>query len=300
MTRARTILPLAFVALIAAESAALASGELLVRAKDLYRSAAYEEALTALEQVTSDTRSPDYVEANEYRVYCLIALGRTDDARHAVETLVERDPFYQMRDQASPRVLALFTDVRQALLPVLVQRAYTDAKAAFDRKDPGSAKQFERVIELLNDPDVAARPALADLRIVTTGFLDLSRNFTPPPPAPTPSPAPAAPATAPSPAAPARVVYREGDAGLVPPVALSQNIPPFTLSRELKAPPEGALELLIDETGSVVSAAMSVSVHPRYDQQLIKIASSWKYLPAQKDGKPVPVRKVVRIRIVPN
>lgn len=300
MTRARAILPLAFVALLAAESAALASSELLLRAKDLYRTAAYEEALVTLEQMTSDAASADFVEASEYRLYCLIALGRTDDARRAVERLIERDPSYQMRDQASPRVRALFTEVRQALLPVLVQRAYTDAKAAFDRKDPASAARFERVIDLLNDPDVASKPALADLRIVTSGFLDLSKAFVPPPPpAAAPAPVPAA-ATSDASVPRPRVVYREGDAGVVAPVALNQNIPAFTLTRELKAPPEGALELLIDESGTVTSAAMSVSIHPRYDEQLVKMARSWKYVPAQKDGKPVPVRKVVRVRIVPN
>jgi hypothetical protein len=301
MMRARAVTSLAFVTLLAAHSAAAASNELLLRAEGLYKNAEYEEALLALDQMATDPASADYVEASEYRVFCLIALDRKDDARRALETLVLRDPFYQMRTGAAPRVRALFTDVRQAVLPALVQRTYADAKAAYDRRDPAAATAFERVIELLDDPVFAAKPELADLRIVTAGFRDLSKAFAPAPAAsavPTP---PAAGAVASEPAVPAaRVAYRDGDAGVVAPVPVNQSIPAFTLATALKTPLEGAVEVLIDESGTVVSAGMSVAIHPRYDQQLTRAATSWKYIPAQKDGKAVPFRKIVRVRIVPD
>ena len=46
----------------------------------------------------------------------------------------------------------MFKDIRQSLLPGIVQREYAAAKTAFDQQDPESADQFERVLKLLDDP----------------------------------------------------------------------------------------------------------------------------------------------------
>jgi len=236
---------LATIALLAVSTAAVArSDESLARAKDLYRSAAYDEALAVLDQITIETSAAARVEASEYRLYCLIALERKTDARAAIESMVNADPFYQLAaDQASPRVRTMFKDIRQSLLPGLVQREYASAKASFDQQDPESAGQFERVLRLLDDPLVTPTPAFADLRTVATGFRDLSKARAPKvesAPANSPvvaqmqattlpslTPAPDA-TTAKAPAAPARSgppVYREGDADVVPPVVLRQVLP---------------------------------------------------------------------------
>ena len=47
-----------------------------------------------------------------------------------------------------------------------------------DITDPGAAAMFERLLMLLDDPDVKKLPALADLRTVAEGFRDLSRAAT--------------------------------------------------------------------------------------------------------------------------
>jgi hypothetical protein len=302
MNGARANVLLAIIALLACESMAIASSEMLARAKDLYRNAAYDEALVVLDEITVDAASPDRVEAREFRLFCQIALGRTDEARATIESLLAADPFYQLTAaQASPRVRALFNEVRQVLLPEIVQRAYADARAAFANHDPKSTVSFDRVIELLDDPDLASRPAFADLRVVTLGFRDLSKAFAPAaPPVPVPAPAPAAVVASQPPRSPSKIVYREGDAGVIAPVPLSQKLPPF-IQRGFQAREiTGGIELLIDENGNVISATVSTSIRPDYDRQLVEAAMLWKYRPGRKDDKPVLVRKFVAVRIQSN
>jgi hypothetical protein len=306
MINARATLLLAFVVLLVFESMAGASDEMLARARDLYQNAAYDEALVVLNQITDEAESTSRVEVNEYRLFCLVALGRKDEARSTIEALIEADPFYQLpTERASPRIRAMFTEIRQALLPGIVQRAYADAKAAFDKQDPKSTVRFQRVIDLLNDPDVASRPALADLRIVTSGFRDLSKAFgQPAPPAPVaPAPVPPvepSPAASPSSASSATTVYREGDVGVVAPVALNQTLPPFVGGPFQPREMVGALELLVDENGNVISATVITSINPRYDERLVKAAMLWKFSPGRKDGKAVLVRKTLRVRVLQN
>jgi hypothetical protein len=302
MNGARASVLLAVIALLACESMAMASGEMLARAKDLYRNAAYDEALVVLDQMSVDAAPAERVEAREVRLFCQIALGRTDEAKATIESLLAADPFYQLTaPQASPRVRAMFTEVRQALLPEIVQRAYADAKAAFANRDPKSTVSFERVIDLLDDPGLASRPALADLRVVTLGFLDLSRAFAPAaPPVPVPAP-PAAPLVASQPPqASSKIIYREGDAGVIAPVPLSQKLPPFIQRGFQAREMTGGVELLIDENGNVVAATVSASIRPDYDRQLVEAAMLWKYRPGRKDDKTVLVRKFVTVRVQSN
>ena len=81
-------------------------------------------------------------------------------------------------------------------------RATREAKATFDRKDYAAAEQqFREVLRLLDDPDMGGR--LGDLRVLVTGFLDLSAAAAAPPPEPkkeeAPAPAPVTPAAHPRP-----------------------------------------------------------------------------------------------------
>ena len=103
---------------------ALLAGEqdALTAARDLYASAAYEDALAVLNRVPESGRPPDETRAiSQYRVFCLLALGRTSEAERAIEALVARDPTYRpAANDVSPRVRAAFTDVRRRVLPVAV------------------------------------------------------------------------------------------------------------------------------------------------------------------------------------
>lgn len=306
------LLPFTWFALAAIASAA---DDTLVHAKDLYRSAAYDEALALLDRMAGVPASEDQIEVSEYRVFCLIALDRQNEARSAIEVMVNADPFYQLPvERASPRVRSVFEDVRQSLLPTIVQRTYTEAKAAFDRQDPKAAVEFERVVNLLNDPDLKASPALADLRTVAAAFRDLSAAISSRPPA-----APAAgasaiaparsggaapvaaarsdPASAPAATAP-QIAYSEGEPNIVPPTIINQTMPKWV--PPLGAPRgelQGTLEVVIDESGDVISATVRKPIHPTYDWQLVKAAQSWKYRPAMKDGVPTRYVKIVTVRL---
>jgi hypothetical protein len=278
-----------------------ADDDLLGRAKDLYRSAAYDEALGVLDSIAASTPLVDSVEVNEYRVFCLVALDRKDEARNAITALVSANPSYQLSEaQASPRVRAAFKEVRQSLLPSLVQHAYADAKAAFDRKDPQAATGFERVLTLLHDPDLAPSSELADLAVVAAAFRDLSTAretaaaqsqmaaaLSARESAAGGSAARGKPADPP--------VYRDGEPNLIPAVAISQTMPPAHLpDRRLWT---GAIEILIDETGKVLSAQMATPVQATYDKQLIQAAFTWKYRPALKDGMPARYSKIINVRV---
>lgn len=300
MTTARSRLLVASITWIVFAYAATARGETIDRVKDLYRSAAYEEALAVLDQMAKEPGPNNPVEAREYRLLCLIALERRVEARDAIASMVNADPFYQL-SQASPRVRTMFKDVRQSLLPTIAQQAYADAKAAFDRKDPESGSQFERVLNLLNDPDIEGTSTVADLRTVASAFRDLSQALTRPPDPPSQIASAAAPDNRATPPPALPTVYRDGDPGLVVPEALNQALPRWVLparaaGRELRDW-LGVLEVVIDENGDVVSATLRKSFHPDYDSQLVKAAMSWKYRPAQKDGAPVRFLKIVSVRL---
>jgi TonB family protein len=144
--------------------------------RELYSSADYEGALAAIEHLGNDPAESE--EFADYRILCLLALDRTEDARQAMASVVEANPFHHLLDgQAPPKLQTTFEETRRALLPGIVQRLYDDAKASYDRGEASATRKFERLIKVLDDPDVGdAR--LSDLRAVASGFIDLSKAST--------------------------------------------------------------------------------------------------------------------------
>lgn len=303
----RFIIPcVAWLVLFAAD---VQAQDALARAKDLYLSAAYDEALVLLDQLKSQP-PPAGTEAEQYRVFCLLALERSEDARKAIEDIVAADPTYRPSDtQTSPRIRSVFQDTRKALLPGLVQRRYADAKAAFERKDPNALSAFEQLLTLLDDPDVKAIAQLSDLRTVVSGFRDLSKaiaNVPPPlarPIEPVPTVQRANVTTLPAAAAvePVAGPIPDGALGFMPPVVISQPLPrwapPGNVDRRTGF--KGLIEVAIDENGNVTSATVQQSVHPLYDEKLLAMARTWKYKPALRNGVPTPSLKVVEIQLQP-
>jgi TonB family protein len=274
----------------------------LAYAKDLYASAAYDEALVLLDRLANESSAADRVEAAEYRVFCLLALQRSDDARVAIDAIVRADPFRLPTDaQASPRIRAVFQEERRKLLPEIVQKSYVDAKAAFDKKDPEAATAFDRLLSLLDDPDAKAFPGLADFRTLAAGFRDLVTAAAAVPSqtsnAPD-SPAPARPASPP----PSRLIHVDGEPGLVPAVAIAQQVPrwrPPPNAVRTRQEFKGILEVLVDEGGLVEAVTMRQSVNSFYDDEILKAARTWKFRPATKDGVPVRYLKLIEIRLKP-
>jgi TonB family protein len=271
----------------------------LSKARDLYASAAYDDALTMLNRLRSADHPASQSRAIEqYRAFCLLALGRPADAEQAIEAVVAAEPSYQPGESdASPRIRLAFTSVRRRMLPSIIQQRYALAKAAFDRKEFGvAAEGFTQVLAALADKDVATeakQPPLSDLRTLAGGFQELAAKAAAPPP-PAPTPVVAAP-TPPPPAPATPRVYTGGETGIVPPTILNQALPPFP--GQVVVPRSGKLEVVIDESGAVESAVMTGSVTQNYDAIVLAATRSWRYKPATLNGAPVKFRKTVQINI---
>jgi TonB family protein len=270
-------------------------------AKDLYASARYDEALSVLNGLRLG-EAVDRRTVEQYRSLCLLALGRASEAESAIASVVKEDPTYRPGESESPRVRATFTEVRKRLLPDLTTARYQIAKQAYDRRDWVAAEaQFRLVLALIDDPDNSAR--LADLRVLTAGFLELSTRAAAPPPPPPVEPKPTAPvaAAAPAPAAPAGPVpgkiYTADDKEVTPPVVVRQEIPRIPQATIAMARPRGLVDVVIDELGRVVGLTIRTSIHPTYDAQVLTAAKDWKYKPATLNGQPVRYRRLISINI---
>ena len=290
-------------------SASLSAGaqeakEPLAAAKALYLAASYQEALAALDTVTS---GDDMDEAAKYRALCLLGLNRPGDAEEAIEHLIERRPMFTLDALDSPKLRSMFLDARTRVLPVAATNLYQQARASFDRGELATAKdQFATVIELLGQPEVASQPSAADLKLLSTEFAKLvdqqlvERERAK-------GPAPAAPAVTlpaePAPEAPAPDrIYGENDATVVPPVPLSQTIPPWVPpTMEVRSITfAGAIDVVIDERGAVTSVAVTRPTIATYDRLLVDAARTWRYRPASQNGKPVKYRKTVHVTLRPS
>jgi TonB family protein len=272
----------------------------LTAARDLYASAAYDDALAVLNRLRSSDHPASQSRAIEqYRAFCLLALGRPVDAEQAIEAVVAAEPTYTPGDgDASPRIRSAFTAVRRRMLPSIIQQKYAQAKAAYDRKDfRAAADGFTQVLNALADQDVAAeagRPPLSDLRTLAGGFQELAAKASAPPPAPAPPVVAAAPPPPPPAPAPLRI-YTGGETGIVAPAVINQALPPFP--GQVLIPRNGKLEVVIDEIGAVESVVMTSSVSQTYDAMVIAAAKAWRYKPATLNGMPVKFRKTVQITI---
>jgi hypothetical protein len=278
-----------------------AAQDSLARARELYNNADYEEAMAVLNTgAAAELVSPEH---RQYRALCLVALGQTVAAQREFATIVGQDPFFVLdARELAPRMVAMFNDTRRKLLPDAVKRAFTDAKAQFQRGDhPQAKKGFDDVRRLLTDPLIADDEALKSLRLVVDGFFDLLST---PRPAPETAPAPPPPAVATAAVAP-RVAPATVDAppkGVSrPSIVLKQPIPawrpgdPTLAGRTLS----GSVKVTIGADGRVTSAVIVRRIHPLYDHALLEAASGWVYLPAILDGKSVPSEKTVDVELSP-
>lgn len=264
--------------------------DVLERVRSLYASAAYEDALSALSAMPDANVKSDL---ELYRVSCLVALGRTTEAQKAVDTLVNSHPAYQPDSaEASPRIQELFKSSRRQLLPGIARRLYTDAKAALDRKDgEGAVQGFSEVLRLLNGSDAPQGELVSELRLLASGFLDLSRALpgaTAPAPAGALSVAPTAPRQSTMlPTTPAQVISQ----------ALPAWQPGLTTGRSFEF--HGAVKVSISAEGKVDSAVITDPVEYSYDRLLLRAAQTWLYRPAMRNGVAVPSEKTVEVTLKP-
>ncbi len=293
-------LSIAVVLLLASFPRTAVAQESLANVKTLYASAAYEDALSAIDRLrTTGPAATDNRGLEQYRAFCLLALGREAEATKSLEDLITGDPFFVPdQNEVSPRVFTLFHSVRHRLLPPLVQQRYTMAKATYDRKEyEAAADQFTRVASLMDDPDMDQRaPGLTDLRTLVGGFLDLAKNAATPPKPPQPVAEPAPP-----PPKPTRTIFDGSDADVAPPVTVRQDVPAWPTQPTLVNVPirPGVVEIVIDESGRVERAVMRQAIATFYDPMVLSATSNWRYKPALRNGVPVKYRKLIQIAIDP-
>ena len=271
----------------------------LAQAKNLYASAEYDQALAILNRVENASQG---VEFDQYRALCLLALGRAEDAGIVMQRIVEKNPTFEPMD-VSPKIQATFRDVRKKMLPMIVRQTYATAKTIFEGGDLDVAKgRFEAVIAQLDALDAMGANDVKDLRILSTGFLDLINRTTKvnaAAAAAVPPPAPAKPVREEAAAAPplSSVIHSASESCVVAPVPISQPMPPLRPSRQESQTYEAVLSLVIDEKGSVTEAIVVGSLRPTYDAALRKAAAGWRFHPATKDGVPVKYRRNVAVRL---
>jgi len=167
------------VALLMAPSVVAAQEDPLRTARDLYASAAYEEALVELARVESSPETPVTTRDKDvYRVFCLVALGRAAEAQERAESLVRSNPLLSV-DQfpdASPRIATIFTDVQRRVLPPLVKEAYRTARARAleNASDAPSRLQDVRKLLAMAERVGAVDETLTDIGLLVDGFLELT------------------------------------------------------------------------------------------------------------------------------
>jgi tetratricopeptide (TPR) repeat protein len=270
---------------------AAAAQDALEEAKSQYSAAEYEAALSTLTRA-AEVRPVNRVELEQYRAFCLIALGRPADAERAIAALVSADPMYVPSESvASPKVLTLVSEMRRKELPAVARQLLDDGRVAFKEKDFVEAQQhFDLLREVLEDPAMKGRPESEDLRMLADGFAALTVAVA----APAPAPAPAAAAAAPAPAPVQADTVTEA-------VALEQEVPvwippnPIAGSREYS----GAIKVLIGADGRVKSTTIERPTHPSYDARLVHMSRQWLYKPATRNGEAVESERVIAVKLSP-
>jgi tetratricopeptide (TPR) repeat protein len=276
--------------------------------KQLYVSAAYEEALRHLDAMDASQVTE---QLDQYRALSLLALGRNAEAEQAFDRMVRRAPLYRIgENDVSPRIAAMFTDVRRRVLPAVARDMYLAGKSSFDQKHYGEAdRQMKALIAVLADPDMTdENGAVDDLRQLADGFMRLSEielenarkaaeaAAAPPPP----RPAPVTPAD-PAPTVTRIVIYSAGDSGVTPPVELERRMPPWTpppiIARNAQF--RGVLDVVVNEAGAVESATMDRPTMPSYDLTLLDAARRWRYTPAMSGTQPVKYRLEYNVVLAP-
>ena len=300
-----------------------ASDPRMAEAQRFYDDAMYTRALEVLDQLAASNPSGN---VHQYRALCYIALGRSEAAERAMAEIVAAEPQFALDpDVASPRVIAQFAAVRRRLLPPLIRRGFAEATALFREGAPARAQErFNDVLRLLDDPALQNDQGLADLGLVASAFVELTRAQTAPPPpvvatvrpvvpvaAPvSPSPVPAGAEPAPPAASlavpsqspgPMRVTASE-PAAFEPAVAMVRPLPKWT-------PPDprtaartfaGSIALNVDERGRVTGAETVRMIHPAYDPVVLAAARQWVFQPARQRGKPVRSEVTVEIELLPS
>jgi TonB family protein len=274
----------------------------LESAISLYMSASYEEALAALSELPAGA---DLDQADKYRALCLLGLNRPQDAAESIDRLVKRRPLLKVDEKDSPKLVLMYREAQSRLLPGAAKSLYATAKDHFEHGEiAASADEFRQVLAVISEVGPSGASSLADLKMLAEGFGNLADHQLA---ARVPAPAKAAvaeTATGAKPAASADSrairIFDVTDTDVAPPIAIAQSMPVWAPRADVeKKRYAGTMEVVVDETGTVVSATITEPVYPSYDQQLLQSARNWRYRPARRAGQPVKYRRAVSIVLAP-
>ena len=200
------------IVLVAAGSRARAPRIRSSAAKDLYASAAYEDALSTLSRTGRRLGAPDVArQVDEYRALLPVCAGPHAGSR--IDRGVDDPRRNRWRGwtaaDASPRLEPMFADVRKRLLPSLIRERFRTREIArsIRRASRGAEPQLtEARLMIAEAEELGVKDdGLADLSVLVDGFLQLIRSVgrstasraAGRPPRPSPSRAAAAPSARP-------------------------------------------------------------------------------------------------------
>ena len=264
-------------------------------AKASYGQASYQEALEILGKLKGGGAArQDVVEVDKYRAFCLLALGRTSEARQVFSEILITTPDFRLDErEVSRRVFEAFREVRRQWLPSALSRAFARGRQAYELQLPDEAeREFQLALELAADPDMPlGAPLAAETRELAKGYLDLLEAKR------APIRSRRIPGLAVLPEMEERI-FSDADQEVVPPEPILQQFPPWppTLS---KVRMQGVLEVVIGKSGLVESTAMPSPLHPLYDALVLEQARQWRYKPAVRGTSAVKYRKRIQVRIAP-
>jgi len=271
-----------------------AGDDALVRVRELYGAALYEEALATLPAMPETGQEDD---VDRYRMLCLLALGRTAEAERTVEKALARNPAFSVfPSEVSPRVVQFLNDVRKRVLPARVEALYARARTDYDeRRYVEAVNHFTTVLELLSDPEVGAIGKLADLRIVAEEFRKLAYERLPQ------NVQASLSTTSPDLDVPdLDRIYTRLSPNVEPPIEVSRVLPPWHPPKEEAwKRVRGVIELTIDKRGRVEDVQVLERLAPFYDGALVAAARKWTFKPATLFGHPVRYRHLIEIRMGP-
>lgn len=196
--------------------------ESVLKAKALYESAAFDEALAML----ANTTSPD---GYQYRALCQLALGRVADAERELAALVTVSPAFVAPDEdMPPQFVALLANAKRKIVPALVRQLFEQARQNFQNKSYQQAQEgFERVSALASDRALSDAEGMKDLALAASAFVDIARSSiaspTPAPPVPPSEAAPVVRAASPPAGNAAESATDKAPAVTSPPVATRQE-----------------------------------------------------------------------------
>jgi hypothetical protein len=173
----QSVMALTLTCLVASSSVGLAAPpeNNLAAARAAYIATEYEEALKIL-SAPADGSLADQTDV--YRALCLLALGRMSEVDRVLRSIATRNPSFRMSEtEVTPRMIAMYDDVRRSTVEGMARDAYAEAKTHFDAgRFAEASARFGSVIALLGPGD---RPhgedsSADDLLQLAHGFKDLA------------------------------------------------------------------------------------------------------------------------------